>query len=61
MNDVPLEGDITVPGLKTQYEDQEISTLDEPVKETIVSKCIIFIHNKSFIYCHLLLCQFFAF
>ncbi|KAJ8298151.1 hypothetical protein KUTeg_024682 [Tegillarca granosa] len=36
MNDVPLEGDITVPGLKTQYEDQEISTLDEPVRETIM-------------------------
>ncbi len=35
LNDVSLEGDITVPGLKTDDED-ELSTLDEPVKDTIV-------------------------
>ncbi|KAL3879306.1 hypothetical protein ACJMK2_031607 [Sinanodonta woodiana] len=34
LNDVSLEGDITVPGLKT--EEDEISTLDEPVKDTIL-------------------------
>lgn len=33
MNDVPLEGDISAPGLK---EDDEFSTLDEPVKDTVV-------------------------
>ena len=34
-----LEGDITVPGLSVSNEedDQEFNTLDEPVRETIVS------------------------
>ena len=35
MNEVSLEGDITVPGLKTE-DDDGFSTLDEPVKETVV-------------------------
>ena len=34
LNEVPLEGEITVPGLNT--DDDEFSTLDEPVKDTIV-------------------------
>ncbi|XP_045204146.1 protein YIPF6-like [Mercenaria mercenaria] len=34
LNDVSLEGDITAPGLKT--EDDEFSTLDEPVKDTVM-------------------------
>jgi hypothetical protein len=37
LNDVPLEGDITVPGAPPEKDDQEFSTLDEPVRETIVS------------------------
>jgi len=34
-----LEGDITVPGLSTSdgADDQEFNTLDEPVRETVVS------------------------
>lgn len=34
-----LEGDITVPGLSApgEADDQEFNTLDEPVRETIVS------------------------
>ncbi|XP_064637461.1 protein YIPF6-like [Lineus longissimus] len=36
LNDVPLEGDITVPGAPPEKEDQEFSTLDEPVRETIM-------------------------
>ncbi|WAQ99707.1 YIPF6-like protein, partial [Mya arenaria] len=34
LNEVSLEGDITVPGLQTT--DDELSTLDEPVKDTIM-------------------------
>ncbi|CAC5399599.1 YIPF6 [Mytilus coruscus] len=34
MNDVPLEGDISAPGLKT--DEDEFNTLDEPVKDTIL-------------------------
>ena len=34
LNEVPLEGEINIPGLKT--DDEEFSTLDEPVRETIV-------------------------
>ena len=33
----PVEGDITIPGA-IQDEDAELSTLDEPVKDTIVRK-----------------------
>ncbi|CAH1776454.1 unnamed protein product, partial [Owenia fusiformis] len=36
MNDVYLEGDITVPGAPTEEDDQEFNTLDEPVRETIM-------------------------
>jgi len=34
-----LEGDITVPGLSASdgADDQEFNTLDEPVRETVVS------------------------
>ena len=35
LNDVPLEGDITVPK-SFEGEEDELSTLDEPVKDTIV-------------------------
>ncbi|XP_064608387.1 protein YIPF6-like [Liolophura sinensis] len=34
LNDVSLEGDITVPGAP-EPEDEELSTLDEPVKDTV--------------------------
>lgn len=34
-----LEGEITAPGLSNEDDDQEFNTLDEPVKETIVSTC----------------------
>ena len=37
LNDVSLEGDITVPGAPEDTEDT-MSTLDEPVRETIVSE-----------------------
>lgn len=43
LNEVPLEGDITVPGTSTEEEDG-LSTLDEPVRETIVSM-ITFVLN----------------
>lgn len=37
MNDVSLEGDITVPGAPQPDEDEnEFNTLDEPVRETVV-------------------------
>ena len=38
MMDLPLEGDITVPGAPPENDDQ-LSTLDEPIRETIV--CIL--------------------
>ncbi len=37
MSDASLEGDITVPGAPQEEDDQEFNTLDEPVKDTIVS------------------------
>lgn len=37
MNDVPLEGEILSPSAATDGDDQEFNTLDEPVRETIVS------------------------
>ena len=38
LNDVSLEGDITVPGApKAEDDDEEFNTLDEPVKDTVVS------------------------
>ena len=40
LNEVPLEGEITIPGLQT--EEDELSTLDEPVKDTIVTKTVYF-------------------
>ena len=44
LNDVSLEGDITVPGAPAEPdEEEEFSTLDEPVRETIVS------HIKKFL------------
>ena len=41
LNEVTLEGDITVPGAPTgdMEDDMEFNTLDEPVKDTIVSIC----------------------
>ena len=37
LNEVSLEGDITVPGApEAEDDDQEFNTLDEPVKDTIV-------------------------
>lgn len=39
LNDVSLEGDITVPGAP-EPEDDELSTLDEPVKDTVVGLSI---------------------
>ena len=42
MNDVPLEGEILSPGAETDGDDQEFNTLDEPVRETIVSVQNIF-------------------
>lgn len=36
MNDVPLEGDITLPKLFEEDQEDEMSTLDEPVKDTIL-------------------------
>ncbi|KAK2192996.1 hypothetical protein NP493_19g13056 [Ridgeia piscesae] len=35
MMDLPLEGDITVPGAPPESEDQ-LSTLDEPIRETVM-------------------------
>lgn len=40
MNEVSLEGDISAPGLKT--DEDEFNTLDEPVKDTIVSQCHVY-------------------
>ena len=51
LNEVPLEGEITIPGLQT--EEDELSTLDEPVKDTIVTKTVyiflfyLFIYSRS--------------
>ena len=41
----PVEGDITIPGA-IQDEDAELSTLDEPVKETIVRDSKLRGHNR---------------
>ena len=43
---MPLEGEITVPGLKT--DDDELSTLDEPVKDTIVMLHYFILHLYHF-------------
>ena len=45
LNEVPLEGEITVPGLNT--DDDEFSTLDEPVKDTIVINLEFRTANKT--------------
>lgn len=45
MNEVSLEGDISAPGLKT--DEDEFNTLDEPVKDTIVSQCYVYCHGQS--------------
>jgi hypothetical protein len=37
MNDVPLEGEILTNDSGKEGEEQEFNTLDEPVRETIVS------------------------
>jgi len=37
LNEVSLEGDITVPGAPEE-ENDELNTLDEPVKDTVVSR-----------------------
>ena len=36
LNEVSLEGDITVPGAPDEDTDEELNTLDEPVKDTVV-------------------------
>lgn len=41
MNDVPLEGEIQATDSGKDGEEQELSTLDEPVRETIVSVHIL--------------------
>lgn len=38
--DIPVEGDITVP-IGSQNADNDLSTLDEPVKDTIVSEDVL--------------------
>ena len=38
VHDSSLEGDITVPGAPAEDDDQEFNTLDEPVKDTVVSE-----------------------
>ena len=44
MNDVSLEGDITVPGAPREEEEEtEFNTLDEPVRDTVVSLSNFFI------------------
>jgi len=47
MMDLPLEGDITVPGAPPESEDQ-LSTLDEPIRETVVSS-LAFLHILAMI------------
>ena len=43
LNEVPLEGDITVPGAPAgDDDDQEFNTLDEPVKDTVV--CSVYMY-----------------
>lgn len=37
--DIPVEGEITVP-VGSHSPDEDYSTLDEPVRDTIVSLCI---------------------
>ena len=37
--DIPVEGEITVP-VGSRSPDEDYSTLDEPVRETIVSLCL---------------------
>ena len=37
--DIPVEGEITVP-VGSRSPDEDYSTLDEPVRDTIVSLCL---------------------
>lgn len=47
MNDVPLEGDITLPKLFEEDQEDELSTLDEPVKDTIVRYSYVYFSCKN--------------
>lgn len=46
MDESLLEGEINIPGRSTKENDGEFNTLDEPVKDTIVSINILWSHTE---------------